>query len=54
MEEVSQLFLASDEGYLPAEQLAALLVDANQLAGKLVALSQSLGRDPRINRPPQH
>ncbi len=54
MEVVSQPFLASDEGYLPAKQLAALLVDANQLAGKLVALSQSLGRDPRINRPPQH
>jgi four helix bundle protein len=54
MEVVSQLFLASDEGYLPPELLAALLVDADQLAGKLVALSKSLGRDPRINRPPQH
>jgi four helix bundle protein len=54
LEVVSQLFLASDEGYLPAEPLTILLVDADQLAGKLVALSKSLGREPRISRPPQH
>ena len=53
MEVVSQLFLASDEGYLPSETLDSLLVDADQLAGKLVALSKSLGRTPRINRLPQ-
>ncbi len=53
MEVVSQLFLASDEGFLPPEQLAVLLVEADQLAAKLVALSKSLGRDSRINRPPQ-
>lgn len=49
MEVVSQLFLASDEGYLPPEALAGPLAEANQLAGKLVALSKSLGRAPRIN-----
>jgi four helix bundle protein len=51
MEVVSQLFLASDEGYLPSEALSRLLVEANQLAGKIVAFSKSLGRVARINRP---
>lgn len=51
MEVVSQLFLAHDEGYLDQASLDALLADADLLAGKLVALSKSLGRLPRIPLP---
>ena len=54
MEVVSQLFLASDEGYLTDQTLDPLLVDADCLAARLVTFSKSLGREPRINRPPQH
>jgi len=51
MEVVSQLFIALDEGYLARDIFDQSAADANVLAGKLVALSKSLGRSPRISQP---
>jgi len=51
MEVVSQLFIASDEGYLDRPKLDSLLTAADLLAAKLVSLSKSLGRRPRIPTP---
>ncbi len=53
MEVVSQLFIASDEAYLEGASFDSLLVEADLLAAKLVSLSKTLGRRPRIaSRPP--
>jgi four helix bundle protein len=51
MESVSQLFLALDENYLSKDSFASLLADADFPAGKIAALSKSLGRVPRIAQP---
>ena len=51
MEVVSQLFIALDEGYLARDIFDQSSADANVLAGKLVALSKSPGRSPRISQP---
>ena len=48
MESVSQLFIALDENYISKLEFDALANDANLLAGKIVALSKSLGRSARI------
>jgi four helix bundle protein len=48
MEVVSQLFIALDESYLTELQFEALAEEADVLASKIVALSKSLGRQPRI------
>ena len=48
MEALSQLFLAFDQGYLPKDNFAELQEQAALLAGKIGALSKSLGRSPRI------
>jgi len=48
MEVVSQLFIALDESYLIESQFEALADEADMLASKIVALSKSLGRQPRI------
>ena len=50
METVSQCFLALDEGYLTQKDFDSLAGDADKLAGKIVALSKSLGRSARIHR----
>lgn len=50
MEAVSQLFLASDQGYLSRETFAELQDQAAMLAAKIGGLSKSLGRSPRIQR----
>ena len=48
MEVVSQLYLALDENYITSVEFDSI-ADASQiLAGKLVALSKSLGRKARI------
>lgn len=52
MEVVSQLFIASDEGYLDGSTLDSLLTDADLLAAKLVSLSKSLGRQFRTTLRP--
>ena len=52
MEVVSQLFIASDEGYLDGSTLDSLLTDADLLAAKLVSLSKSLGRQSRTTLRP--
>jgi four helix bundle protein len=51
MESVSQLFLAVDENYLNTDSFDSLLADADLLAGKIAALSKSLGRVSRIAQP---
>lgn len=48
MEVVSQSFLALDEGYLSEATFEQLAVEADILAGKIAALSKSLGRVSRI------
>lgn len=48
MEVVSQLYLALDEKYLGESAFRALADEADTLAGKIVALSKALGRQPRI------
>ena len=48
MEVVSQLFLALDEAYLAEDSFEQLSNDADLLAGKIAALSKSLGRVSRI------
>lgn len=48
MEVVSQLFIASDEGYLDGPSLDSLLIDADLIAAKIVSLSKSIGRQSRI------
>jgi len=50
MEVVSQLFLALDESYVPEETFIQLANDADLLAGKIAALSKSLGRISRIDK----
>jgi len=50
MEVVSQCYLAADEGYLSPSDHEILAVEANLLAGKIVGLSKSLGRSPRIKK----
>ena len=52
MEYVSQLFLALDENYLTKDSFDQLANDADLLAGKIAALSKSLGRVSRIAPPP--
>jgi len=49
MEVVSQLFIALDEEYLAQDVFDRLACDADVLAGKIVALSKSLGRAPRLS-----
>ena len=49
METVSQSFLALDEGFFERETHSQLLDEANLLAGKIVNLSKSLGRQSRIS-----
>jgi|GEM_PF-3125495 len=51
MEVVSQLFCALDEGYIAQVEFDQLADNADELAGKIVALSKSLGRNSRIARP---
>lgn len=51
METVSQLFLAMDESYISSKSFEGLANDADLLAAKIVALSKSLGRKPRIHPP---
>jgi len=48
MEVVSQLFIAQHENYITETDFDALADEADVLAGKIVALSKSLGRQPRI------
>ena len=48
MEVVSQLFIALDENYITETDFDALANEADVLAGKIVALAKSLGRQPRI------
>lgn len=48
METVSQCFLAMDEGYISSEDFEKLANDADRLAGQIVCLSKSLGRNVRI------
>jgi len=45
---VSQLYLALDEAYLAEDSFEQLANDADLLAGKIAALSKSLGRVSRI------
>lgn len=52
MEVVSQIFIALDEGYIAQAEFDHLAQQADLLAGKIVALSKSLGRRPRITPPP--
>ena len=52
MEVVSQLFIASDEGYLDGSTLDSLLTDADLLAAKLVSLSKTLGCQSRTTLRP--
>lgn len=52
METVSQLFLSLDESFITQEAFDDVTADADRLASKIVALSKSLGRQPRI-RPPE-
>jgi len=49
---VSQLILALDENYLTKDSFDQLANDADLLAGKIAALSKSLGRVSRIAPPP--
>ena len=49
MEVVSQLFIALDEEYLAQDVFDHLASDADVLARKIVALSKSLGRAPRLS-----
>jgi four helix bundle protein len=51
MEVVSQLFLALDESYLTENSFDQLADEADLLAGKIAALSKSLGRVSRIAQP---
>ena len=51
MEVVSQLFIALDENYITETDFDALADEADVLAGKIVALAKSLGRQPRIASP---
>jgi four helix bundle protein len=51
MEVVSQLFVALDESYIGQPEFDDLANDADRLAGKIVALSKSLGRSARIAQP---
>ena len=51
MEVVSQLFCALDVGYIAQVEFDQLADDADELAGKIVALSKSLGRNSQIARP---
>lgn len=51
METVSHLYLALDQNYLPAKQFEDVANEANALACKIVALSKSIRRSPRISRP---
>jgi hypothetical protein len=51
MEVVSQLFCALDEAYVSEVEFNQLADNADELAGKIVALSKSLGRTSRIARP---
>lgn len=51
MEVVSQLFIALDEAYLAQDVFDCIASDADVLAGKIVALSKSLGRAPRFSTP---
>lgn len=51
MEAISQLFLALDESFVTEDTFDRLTADGDLLASKIVALSKSLGRKPRINRP---
>jgi four helix bundle protein len=51
METTSQLFLAFDQQYITEQELDNLLQTADLLAGKIVALSKSLGRASRIFKP---
>ena len=52
MEVASQLFLALDQGYITQEDLDSCLASADLLAGRIVALSKSLGRTSRISLKP--
>ena len=52
MEVVSQLFIALDEVYIAQAEFDHLAQQADLLAGKIVALSKSLGRRPRITPHP--
>ena len=48
MEVVSQLYLALDEAYINSGEFNSIADASQTLAGKLVALSKSLGRKARI------
>ena len=50
MEVISQLYLALDQEYVTEEQVDNLKITADKLAGKIVGLSKSLGRKPRIKK----
>jgi four helix bundle protein len=52
MEVASQLFLALDQGYTAEQDLDPILTEIDLLAGKIVALSKSLGRTSRISPKP--
>ena len=49
MEVVSQCYLALDENYLDQPTLDSIATNAHTLAGKITALSKSLGRTARIS-----
>lgn len=51
METISQLFLALDASFLTEAEFDQLSGDGNRLAVKIVALSKSLERRSRIQRP---
>jgi four helix bundle protein len=48
MEVASQLFLALDQGYISEQDLDPVLAEIDLVAGKIVALSKSLGLTSRI------
>jgi len=49
MEVLSQLFVARGEEYISQAAFDDLAGQADVLAGKIVALTKSLGRKPRIS-----
>ncbi len=51
MEVVSQIYLALDEKYIEHAISDSIATQAQSLAGKITALSKSVGRTPRISLP---
>ncbi len=47
MEVISQLYLALDENYITQVELDDIVNDAHSLSAQIIALSKSLGRQPR-------